>query len=72
MHISEYILENETHKILWDFGIETVHQIQSRRPELELINEKKRTCHLVDFAVPVDHRMKIKEDEKVNKDPNLS
>ena len=30
------------------------------RPDLVWIN-KKRTCHLVDFVVPVEHRVKIKE-----------
>ena len=28
---------------------------------------KKRTFHLVDFAVPVDHGEKIKESEKTKK-----
>ena len=33
-----------------------------------LINKKKkRTCKLVDFAVPADHRVKMKENEKVDK-----
>ena len=32
-----------------------------------LIIKKKRTCHLVDFAVPLDHRMKIKESENIDK-----
>ena len=32
-----------------------------------LINKKERTCQLVDFAVPADHRVKLKENEKMNK-----
>ena len=28
---------------------------------------KKRTCKIVDFAVPADHRMKLKECEKKDK-----
>ena len=31
-----------------------------------LINNKKRTCQLVDFAVPADHRVKLKENEKMD------
>ena len=27
----------------------------------------KRTCKIVDFAVPADHRVKIKESEKKDK-----
>ena len=29
----ESVLENETHKILWDFVIETDHLISARRPD---------------------------------------
>ena len=30
-------------------------------------NKKKRTCKIVDFAVPADHRIKLKECEKKDK-----
>ena len=29
--------------------------------------EKKKTCKIVDFAIPSDHRIKLKECEKKNK-----
>ena len=29
--------------------------------------QKKRTCEIVDFAVPADHRIKLKESEKKDK-----
>ena len=69
MHNSESILENETHKLLWDFKIKTDHLISVRRPDLVIIKKKKKkreekTCHKVDFAVSVDHRGKIKENTK--------
>ena len=32
-----------------------------------LTNKKKRTCQLVGFAIPVDHKVKIKETEKLDK-----
>ena len=66
-HKPESVLENETHKILWDFEIQTDHLITARRPDLVLINKKERTCHSVDFAVPADHRVKLKEIEKKDK-----
>ena len=40
MHKSESFLENETHKIAWDFEIQTDYLILARRSELELINKK--------------------------------
>ena len=66
MHKPESVLENETHKLLWDFEIQTDHLISARQPNLIIINkkEKKRTCRIVDFAFPVDHRVKLKESQK--------
>ena len=58
------VLENNTHKLLWDFDIHTDHLISDRRPGLIIINKMKRTCKIVDFAVPADNRIKLKEYEK--------
>ena len=41
MHKPESVLENETHKILWDFEIQTDHLIPARRPDQEIIYKKK-------------------------------
>ena len=38
MHNPESVLENETHKLLWDFEIQTDHQISARQPDLVKIN----------------------------------
>ena len=73
MHNPAPVLENDTHKLLWDFDIHTDHLISARRPDL--INnqqkrkkkKKKRTCKIVDFAVSADHRIKLKECEKKDK-----
>ena len=32
-----------------------------------MINKKKKTCKIVDFAVPADQRIKLKEFEKKDK-----
>ena len=62
------VLENDTQKLLWDFDIHTDHLISARRPDLIVIyKNKKRTCKIVDFAVPADHRIKLKECEKKDK-----
>ena len=41
MHNPAPVLENETHKLLWDFDIHTDQLISARRPDL-IINNKKR------------------------------
>ena len=64
MHNPAPVLENDTHKLLYDFDIQTDHLISDRRPDLTVINKKKRTCKIVDFTLPADHRIKQKENEK--------
>ena len=60
---------NNLHKLLWDFNIQTDHLIPARRPDLIIINKKKkkRICKIVDFAVSADHRINLKESEKKDK-----
>ena len=68
MHNPAPALENDTHKLLWDFDIQTDHWILAGRPNLIIINKKKKKiCQIVDFAVPADHRIKRNECEKRDK-----
>ena len=76
MHNPEFVLENKTQRIQWDFEIQTNHLISARRPNLVKVRKKKkkkkrgkkwereRICWIVEFAVPTDHRVKPKESEK--------
>ena len=66
MHNPAPVLENNTHKHLWYFEVQTDHLISARRPDLIIINKKKRTCKIADFAVQADRRIKLKECEKKN------
>ena len=67
MHNPAPVLENDSHKLLWDFNVQTDHLIPARRPDLIIINKRKRICKIVDFAVPADHRINLKESEKKDK-----
>ena len=67
MYIPVPVLENDRHKLLWDFDVHTDHLISARRPDVIIINNKKRICKIVDFAVPADRRIKLKECEKKDK-----
>ena len=46
MHNPESVLENETHKLLWDFEIQTDHLISTRRPDLVILKKKKEIENL--------------------------
>ena len=41
MYYTAPVLENDTHKLLWDFDIYTDHLISTRRPDLIIINKKE-------------------------------
>ena len=71
MHTPKSVRDNVTYRIICDFEIQIdPQQIPVGRPDLELI-KKKRTCHFVDFAVPADLGVKIKEGEKIAKTLDL-
>ena len=72
IHNPAPVLENDSHKLLWDFNIQTDHLIPARRPDLVIINKRKRICKIVDFAVSADHRINLKESEKKDKYLNLA
>ena len=73
MHNSESVLENETHKFLWDFEIQTDNLISTRRPDVVIVNNnnnnnktKKENLPNSGLGVPADHRVKLKESEKID------
>ena len=50
MHNLESVQENKTHNTLWDFEIQTDHQISARRPDIVIVN-KKENLPIVSGAV---------------------
>ena len=69
MHNPESVPENKTHKTFWDFEIQTDQLISARPADLVIVTKKnrERTHRIVDFAVSIDHRVKLKESEKGDK-----
>ena len=67
MHNPVSVLENETHTLIWDFLIQMDPLISFRPQGFIIINRQKRTCRIMDFALPADHRVKLKESEKKDK-----
>ena len=48
MHNPAPVLENDTHKLLLDFSIQTDHLVPTKRPDLIIINKKRESenCRL--------------------------
>ena len=62
MHKPEFVRENKTHKILWEFVMQTDPQISAKKNKVLIF----KNLSIVDLAVLKDHRLKIKESEKLN------
>ena len=45
----------------------TGHLISARRPHLVIVTQKMRIGRIVDFTIPADHSVKLKESEKRGK-----
>ena len=41
MHKPESFLQNEMHKLLWDFEIQTYNLISARRPDLVIVKARR-------------------------------
>ena len=72
MHNPESVQENDAHKLLWDFDIQTDHLTLARQPDLIIINKKKRMCKIMGFAISADYKVKLKDSEKKDKYFNIA
>ena len=50
MHNPESVVENEMHKILWDFDMQMDPLISTRQPETEIV-DKKQSVKLLNFPL---------------------
>ena len=71
-HEPEAVVEDDHHKILWDFTIQTDREITARRPDIVLINKDSKSCHIIDVAIPGDARIITKQEEKIEKYQDLA
>ena len=66
-HESKSVLEKEDYKILWDFSIQTDHVIKVQRLDWVVVDKKRRTCKIIDFAVRGESRIEGKEKKNIEK-----
>ena len=53
-HKPEGVIENDHVKLLWYFNIQTSTFIQARRPDVVVVDRDRKTCNIIDIAVPGD------------------
>ena len=74
MHNPAPVLEIDSHKLLWDFDIQTDHLILARRPDLIIINNNKKkkenlqNCRLCRPGGPQNKSVEHESDDCANCD----
>ena len=58
-------MENDECKILWDFTVQTDHEIYVRRPDVIVVQKDKNFCQIIDLACLYDGGVDTKELEKM-------
>ena len=43
-HAPEGVMENDQVKVLWDFRVETDHDLEHERPDIVVLEKEERTC----------------------------
>ena len=73
-HIPNVVIETDDRKvtIYWDKPIKTDRKVSYNRPDVVVIDREENTWYIVDFAIPMDHHVKEKEEEKIDKYMDLA
>ena len=68
-HVPNVVTETDDGKvtIYWNKPIKTDKKVNYNRPDMIMIDREENTWHIVDFAIPMDHHVKEKEEEKIDK-----
>ena len=70
-HVLEGVVENEEIKVPWHINIQCDNLIETRRPDLIVIDKKEQKGIIIDIAVPADVRVEEKEKGNVEKYQDL-
>ena len=73
-HVSNVVTETDDGKvnIYWNKPIKAPSKVKYNRPDVEVIDREENMWYIVDFAIPVDHHVKEKEEEKIDKYMDLA
>lgn len=71
-HQPKCVEENDNAKILWDFSIQTDHEVRNNRPDIVVVDKSTQKVALVDIAVPNDSNIADKRVEKLRKYTDLA
>lgn len=61
------VSKDQNYEVWWDRAVQTANTMESNRPDVVLIDRVQKEWIIIDFSVPWDKNVRIKEDEKVRK-----
>ena len=73
-HVPNVVTERDDGKvtIYWDKPKKTDRKVSYNKPDVVVIDREEKTWYIVDFAIPMDHHVNKKEEEKINKYMDLA
>ena len=66
MSISLKKFESKKVKILWDFSIQTNHQLEQNKLDLVAVDRQQAVCQIIDISIPGDARVEPRERKLVS------
>ena len=63
-HMPKPVYEEGDVTMLWNQAVHTDREVTANRPDIIIKNKKKKTCTLMDVAIPADRNVVQKEAEK--------
>ena len=51
------VLEVRVGTVLWNQAVHTDREVRANRPDIKIINNKEKTCTLIDVAIPADRNV---------------
>ncbi|XP_044760187.1 uncharacterized protein LOC123317648 [Coccinella septempunctata] len=66
------LLQSQEYKLYWDTTLVTDRGVAHNRPDVAIFDLKRKTCMLLDFAIPADDNISRAYSEKVSKYSDLA
>ncbi|KAL1447790.1 hypothetical protein WDU94_009835 [Cyamophila willieti] len=70
-HSPDPVVNTQDVTIIWDTQVQTDRGIKANKPDIIIKDKKRRTCQLIDVAIPSDYNITQKEAEKYLKYKDL-
>ena len=61
-----FVTKTSNIEVWWDIPVKLSNRVKHNRPEMIIWDKQKLQCKVIDFSVPLDNNVPMKETEKIN------